>query len=188
MMKSSEFVDRLINKYVKDEELKRLLIAHSVCVAEKALEVADNCGMGADIDRQFVWDASMLHDIGIVKCDAPSIHCHGKLPYICHGIAGGEILRREGVAEKYCRVCERHTGAGITTEDIDEQKLPLPPGHYLPETLEEKLICYADKFYSKSGDPAVEKSRESVLASMTRHGEAALCRFLELEHLFSMKC
>ena len=184
-MKTSEFAEKIIEKYAEDEELKRLLIAHSTCVAEKALRVADACG--AKADRQFVWDAAMLHDIGVARCDAPAIHCHGELPYICHGIAGAEILRGEGIDEKYARVCERHTGSGLTAAEIRERKLPLPEKDYLPETLEEKLICYADKYYSKSGDPTAEKSRERVLASISRHGEEPLRRFMELDKMFSTR-
>lgn len=184
-MKSSDFVDQIIYKYIKDEELRELLITHSECVARKALEIADRCGRGDAIDRQFVWDASMLHDIGIVECDAAGIHCYGRNPYIRHGIEGAEILRKEGLSEKYCRVCERHTGSGLTADEIKDRHLPLPEKDFLPETLEEKLICYADKFFSKSGDPSVEKSRERVMASIGKHGEEALIRFLDLEKLFS---
>lgn len=183
-MKSSKFVEDIFSRYIKDEELKRLLITHSECVGHKALAVADKCGIGERIDRQFVWDASMLHDIGVVKCNAPDIHCHGKFPYILHGVAGAEILASEGLDETFCRVCERHTGSGITAEEIRENGLSLPEKDYLPETLEEKLICYADKFFSKSKNPEDEKSLERVRASIKRHGEKALERFDSLQRLF----
>lgn len=184
-MKPSLFTSEIIEKYAKDEELARLLVLHSRCVAEKAVKTAREAGLEGRVDLQFVYDAAMLHDIGVVECDAPSIHCHGKLPYICHGIAGGKILRAEGLGEKYARVCERHTGAGITREDIENRGLPLSPGDYMPETMEEKLICYADKFYSKSGDPTAEKPLEKVRGSMARHGEESLRRFEELHRLFA---
>ena len=183
-MRESDFVNEIIDRNIKDEELKRLLITHSRCVAGKALSVADAAGIGDKIDRRFVFDAAMLHDIGVVKCNAPGIHCHGSLPYICHGIAGGEMLRREGLDDRYARVCERHTGAGITRHDIEEQHLPLPPADYLPETLEEKLICYADKFFSKSREPEREKDMERVVASMARHGNATIERFMALKREF----
>ena len=51
---------------------------------------------------------------------------------------------------QHARVCERHTGAGLTKREIIEQELPLPQQDFLPETTEEKLICYADKFFSKT--------------------------------------
>ena len=180
----SEFTTEIIDKYIKNEELKRLLIAHSRCVARKALEIADKCGMGNRIDRQFVVDASMLHDIGVVECDAPGIHCYGSKPYICHGMAGSEILRAEGLDEKYSRVCERHTGSGLTADEIRERNLPLPEKDLVPQSLEEKLICYADKFFSKSGDPEEEKSEERIFKSMQKHGEGAVGRLRELKQFF----
>lgn len=183
-MKESNFVTEIIDRYIKDEELRELLITHSRCVAEKALAVAESCGKARDIDRRFVYDAAMLHDIGIVHCDAPSIHCYGTLPYICHGMAGASILKREGLEEKYRRVCERHTGSGLTAAEIRRQRLPLPEMDLLPETTEEKLICFADKFFSKSSNPAQEKSPERVRASILRHGPEAYERFLRLEEEF----
>lgn len=184
MLKASPFVKEIIDKWIKDEELKRLLITHSRCVAEKALKVADDAGLGDEADRQFIFDAAMLHDIGVVECDAPGIHCFGTRPYICHGLAGADILKREGIGEAYQRVCERHTGSGISKRQIEELRLPLPPKDYLPETIEEKLICYADKFYSKSSTPEKEKSLERVRASMERHGKEALERFEALHRTF----
>lgn len=184
-MKPSRFVTDIIEKYAEDEELRKLLVAHSRCVALKALGVADDCGLGGKIDRQFVFDAAMLHDIGIVECDAPAIHCHGRRPYICHGVAGAEILERAGLEDKYRRVCERHTGSGLTAMEIERGGLPLPHRDLLPETLEEKLICYADKFFSKSSNPLQEKSLERIELSISRHGEEALLRFRELRREFS---
>ena len=46
----------------------------------------------------------------------------------------------------------------------------------MPETLLERLICYADKFYSKSGDMRM-KSLERVRASMARHSQSTAERF-----------
>ena len=183
-MKLSPQVEDIINKYIKDEELKRLLITHSGCVAEKALAVARDSGYESEINKEFLIDAAMLHDIGVVRCNAPSIHCFGTLPYICHGMAGAEILRREGLDEAYARVCERHTGSGLTASEIREMRLPLPERDFLPETTEEKLSCYADKFYSKSSHPDKEKSLERVEASIRRHGEAAYERFMKLHETF----
>ena len=53
----------------------------------------------------------------------------------------------------------------------------------MPRTLLERLVCYADKFYSKSGDME-RKSFDRVRASMARHGDGALRRFDELVELF----
>ncbi|MDE6290169.1 MAG: HDIG domain-containing protein [Muribaculaceae bacterium] len=173
----------LITRYYEEgSALLDLLLTHSGMVARKALAVADAARL--DIDRDFVYNASMLHDIGIFRCDAPGIYCHGAEPYIRHGVIGAELMRREGL-EEYARVCERHTGSGLTAKEIAETGMPLPPMDFLPETLEEKLICYADKFFSKSGDPKEEKSLDRVRRSMSKFGSDSLARFDALHSLFS---
>ncbi|MGN0870148.1 MAG: hypothetical protein ACI4UV_03075 [Victivallales bacterium] len=63
--------------------------------------------------------------------------------------------------ECYARICERHTGSGLTAEDVWKQSRPIPERDYLPESLEEKLICLVDKFFSKFGD-GKEKSLEKI--------------------------
>ena len=173
----------IYNKYYEEgSALLDLLMTHSEMVARKALAVADAARL--DIDRGFVYDAAMLHDIGIFRCDAPGIHCHGSEPYIRHGVIGAALMRQEGF-EAYARVCERHTGAGLTAKEIAETGMPLPPMDFLPETLEEKLICYADKFFSKSGDPLEEKPLERVRKSMSKFGPDSLARFESLHALFN---
>ena len=165
----------IIDKYYPaGSPLRDIYIRHCRQVADKALALLRERNL--PLDAAEVEAAAMLHDIGIYATDAPSIHCHGSEPYIRHGIIGAALLRREGMPEKYARVAERHTGAGITNQEIDRQHLPLPHGDYLPITLLERLICYADKFYSKSGDMK-EKSLERVRASMERFGSDSLARF-----------
>lgn len=132
-----------------------------------------------------VEEAAMLHDIGIFLTDAPGIHCHGTAPYIAHGYLGADLLRKEHFSEATARVAERHTGSGITPADITDQHLPLPADRsYMPESLLERLICYADKFYSKSGDIHKEKSLEKVISSMAKHGADTLERFMLLHREF----
>lgn len=176
-------IDSIITLYYEEgTPLLDLLLTHSEMVARKALDLADAASL--EVDRGFIRDAAMLHDIGIFRCNAPSIHCHGTEPYIRHGIIGGELMRGLGYPE-IARVCERHTGSGLTAREIEAQGLPLPHQDFLPETLEEKLICYADKFYSKSGDPRAEKSLDRVRASMAKFGPDSLARFDALTTLFT---
>ena len=173
----------IIGKYYEEgTALLNLLMSHSEMVARKALAVAEAAGL--DIDRDFVYQAAMLHDIGIFRCDAPGIYCHGSEPYIRHGVIGASLLRLDGL-EAYARVCERHTGSGLTAKEIAETGMPLPPVDFLPETLEEKLICYADKFFSKSGDPREEKPLDRVRRSMSKFGTESLARFDVLHALFT---
>ena len=124
----------------------------------------------------------MLHDIGIIKTDAPGIKCFGTEPYICHGILGAEMLRQEGLP-RHARVCERHTGAGLSLNEIVSQNLPLPHQDFLPETLEEQVICYADKFFSKTHLDR-EKSIEKAEKSIAKFGEEGLARFKQWEKMF----
>lgn len=124
----------------------------------------------------------MLHDIGIFKCDAAGIQCFGTEPYICHGRIGAELLRSEGFP-RHARVCERHTGAGITKAQIIAQNLPLPQQDFLPETMEEKVICYADKFFSKTHIDR-EKTIEQAEKSLSKFGDEGVLRFREWEKCF----
>ena len=171
-----------INKYYpEDNELRHILLVHSRAVADKALAIAD-CHPELSLDRQFIEEAAMLHDIGIVRCNAPGIQCFGTEPYICHGRIGAEMLRAEGFP-RHARVCERHTGAGITRRQIIAQKLPLPQQDFLPETMEEKVICYADNFFSKSHLDE-EKTIEQAIASLSKFGEEGVARFREWVKMF----
>lgn len=124
----------------------------------------------------------MLHDIGIFKCDAAGIQCFGTEPYICHGRIGAELLRSEGFP-RHARVCERHTGAGITKAQVIAQNLPLPQQDFLPETMEEKVICYADKFFSKTHLDR-EKTIEQAEKSLSKFGDEGVLRFREWEKSF----
>lgn len=167
--------------YPDDNDLRRLLLHHSRQVADRALAVAQRNPELA-LDAPFLVRAAMLHDLGIFLTDAPGIFCHGTQPYIIHGRLGAELMRKEG-DEAVARVCERHTGTGLSREDIVRQDLPLPHADFLPETLEEKVVCYADKFYSKS-HPERERTPEQVAASLEKFGERSVRTFLEWQRLF----
>ena len=173
----------IINKYYGEDDsiLKTILMKHSQSVAQRALQIVSH-HPELHLDRQFVEEAAMLHDIGICRCHAPSIECFGTADYILHGRMGAEILRKEGYP-RHARVCERHTGAGLTREDIERQQLPLPAQDFLPETLEEKLICYVDKFYSKTHLDK-EKTIEEAARSLAKFGEDGVKRFREWIALF----
>lgn len=177
-------ISEIFEKYYKgNPELLTTVITHSECVVRKALGCLRLKGIEAD--EGFVKEAAMLHDIGVVKCNAPAIHCHGTLPYICHGIEGKRILDSLGYP-RHALVCERHTGSGLTIEDIVRQGLPLPHRDLCPVTIEEKVICYADKFFSKSGNLTEEKPLDKVIRQMKKFGDDSFIRFMELHSLFSL--
>jgi uncharacterized protein len=158
----------IINQYYPaDDELRRLLVFHSRQVADRCLLI---CKQHPElpVDTQFVEEAAMLHDIGIRWCHAPSIFCNGTEPYLKHGPIGGQLLRELGY-ERHARVCERHTGTGL-------------PG-LEPETLEEQLVCYADKFYSKSRPHQVMNVLE-VAQSLEKFGHEGVKKFLQWSEMF----
>lgn len=175
---------KLIDKYYNDNPaLREILLTHCEQVAALALRIVDaHPELGAD--RQFVWEGAMLHDIGVFKCDAEALHCHGTARYIQHGILGAELLRAEGLPQ-HARVAERHTGTGITVNEIMMRQLPLPLGDYMPETIEEKIICYADKFYSKTKLDR-EKTYEEVRHSIIRFGGDSLYRLERMHEKFEL--
>lgn len=154
--------------------LRHILLAHSRSVADKALEIARR-HPELGVDEQFVEEAALLHDIGIVGVDAPGIACYGTEPYIRHGVIGAEMLRCEGL-ERHARVCERHTGTGLTLEQIVAQGLPLPHQDLQPQTIEEQIICFADKFFSKTRLDT-EKSVEQARRSLEKFGTDGLEKF-----------
>ncbi|MDE6308918.1 MAG: HDIG domain-containing protein [Muribaculaceae bacterium] len=170
--------------YPAGSRLRDIYITHASQVADLALEIAARKHLEVDMDQ--LKAAAMLHDIGIYLTDAPGINCHGSEPYIRHGILGAEVLRARGVDEAIASVAERHTGAGITVDDIDAQGLPLPRRDFSPRTLMERLVCYADKFYSKTRLDSA-KTLEQVRASMARRSPSTLARFDELHREFAIE-
>ena len=139
----------IINKYYSEEnELKHILLTHSRSVADKALQIAVK-HPELHLDTGFLEEAALLHDIGIFMTDASGIQCFGTHPYICHGYLGSELLMKEGYP-RHALVCERHTGAGMSLQSIIEQDLPIPHRDMVPVSMEEQVICFADKFFSKT--------------------------------------
>ncbi len=164
-------------------ELCSILLVHSVLVTRKAREIAFaylERHPADSIDLDFLTEAAMLHDIGIKLCYSPEILCHGTEPYVRHGILGKTLLEAEGLP-RHALVCARHTGSGLTREEVVSRFLPLPEGDYLPVSLEEKIICVADKFYSKKPHKLwKEKSLERIEKGMAKHGDAPLARWKAL--------
>ena len=165
----------IINKYYpEDNELKHILVKHSRAVADKALDIASR-HPELNLDTTFIEEAAMLHDIGIFLTDAEGIHCYGQHPYICHGYLGADLMRAEGYP-RHALVCERHTGAGLSMEEIIRQGLPIPHRDMRPVSMEEQVVCFADKFFSKTKLDK-EKSIEKALKSLLKHGGEGVSRF-----------
>jgi len=151
----------LLEKYFPNPPELAMIVEHSRLVAAKALQIAGSLGH-AGLDLAFIEEAALLHDIGVCRTAVPDIGCYGSDPYIRHGVIGREILEAEGLP-RHALVCERHIGVGLTVADIKVQNLPLPEREMTPVSLDERIICFADLFYSKRpGRMTVEASPEEV--------------------------
>ena len=128
------------------------VISHIEKVAKKALEIGRRLEKkGFDVDIELLGVAGYLHDIG------------RSVTYgVGHAVEGGRILKELGFSESVIRLVENHVGAGITAEEA--RKLGLPVKDYIPETLEEKILAYADKFL------------ETEIIFGTLNGEQVVCR------------
>lgn len=167
---------KVIEKYYSpNSPIWTILVEHSKCVRDKALEIISK-HPELNVDAHFVSEAAMLHDIGIFLTHAPDLHCHGTKPYICHGYLGRQILENEDLP-LHALVCERHTGTGLSMDEIINNNLPIPKRDMRPISIEEQLICFADKFYSKSGNLSKAKSIDKIRKSMLKHGQVQLERF-----------
>ena len=176
----------IIRKYYKPGTLAHnLLMIHSTAVMNLALNIAEK-NPHLTIKTELVAQAAMLHDIGIFMTNAPNLGCFGLFPYICHGYLGREILEKEGLME-VAPFCERHTGTGLSKAEIIARNLPIPIREMMPVTIEEKLICYADKFFSKSGKhPDKPKKMEKILKGLSKFGEQKIAAFEVFIEMFGI--
>ena len=174
----------IIDKYYKrGSKAYEILVQHGKQVTRKAIDAAQKVPqLNPDLD--FIKEAAMLHDIGIFLTNASELSCKGKKPYICHGYLGREILEKLGLPG-HALVCERHVGVGITIEDINTYALPLPKRDMLPVSIEEKIICFADKFFSKNCNSLKkEKSIQDIKHSLKPYGIEKVKRFQSWVDLF----
>ncbi|MDR0333470.1 MAG: HD domain-containing protein [Dysgonamonadaceae bacterium] len=175
-------IQATINKYYKSgTKLYDIYMSHANDVTEKALHIVRK-HRDLAVDVRFIEEAAMLHDIGIFKTHAPHIACEGNFPYICHGYLGHELLTSEGFP-KHGLVCERHTGTGLRLEEIISRQLPVPRRDMRPQSLEEKIVCFADKFYSKA-QLGREKSVKKIREGLGKHGKYQVEMFDEWCDLF----
>lgn len=154
------------------------VVEHCKAVARQAAVFSEAAASnGIVVDRELVKIGALLHDIGRSKTQEPS-----------HGFVGGGLLRGIGIDERIARIAERHVGAGIPAGEA--KSLGLPEKDLVPETIEEKIVCYADKvaFGSRIG------TREEVVAQLEEQlgrGHPAIERLkkfcAEMERLLNNK-
>jgi uncharacterized protein len=178
---------QLITKYYPVEGLAfRILVTHSQAVSDKATQIAKRLGL-PDGEIEFIRQASMLHDIGILFTATPELGCYGDLPYICHGFKGHDLLLSEGLP-KHALVCERHTGTGLTLTETENFNGLLPVRPMKPVSLAEQIITYCDKFFSK--DPAHtdhELPFQLVLEGIRKYGDDKATIFKEWHQQFNLE-
>jgi uncharacterized protein len=169
--------ENIISKYYTPEsQLYDIMIQHGKDVAGMAVDIANSLS-GHPIDIDFIAEASMLHDIGIFLTDTPMLGCKGNHPYICHGYLGRELLEKLELP-KHGLVCERHVGTGITRDDIKTHQLPLPFRDMVPVSIEEQIICYADKFFSKNKNGSNRKKTvKKIIDQLETYGPDKALRF-----------
>ena len=177
-------IDIIAKFYDRDSKAFGLLIQHGRQVANKALNIAVKIPH-LNPDLNFIQEAAMLHDIGVFMTNSPELGFNGGYPYVCHGYLGREILEERGLL-LHALVCERHVGVGITAEEIKQHHLPLPVRDMVPVSIEEKIVCFADKFFSKNGNlDEKEKSIKEILSDLERYGHDKVERFQEWVQLFA---
>lgn len=178
-------IDILEQYYDRHSKAFEILTAHGNQVAHKALKAAAKVSrLGPDLD--FIEKAALLHDVGIFLTDTPQLGCTGTQPYICHGVLGYDLLIEAG-RSKLALVCERHVGVGISAEDVLRFNLPLPERDMVPISLEEQIICFADKFFSKNGNGNLktqEKNIDQIMCSLQKYGQDKVKRFQKWVEMF----
>jgi uncharacterized protein len=176
-------IDIIAEYYDPDSKSFDILIRHGKQIAQKALRVAEN-NASLQPEKSFLENAAMLHDIGIFMTNSPGFGCRGQHPYICHGVLGARLLRDRGLPA-YALVCERHVGVGISAQDTQRHNLPLPQRDMLPVTIEEQIICYADKFFSKNANGYRNaKTVEQITRQLKSYGPDKVERFQKWVQLF----
>ncbi|MGD6935016.1 MAG: HDIG domain-containing metalloprotein [Candidatus Bathyarchaeia archaeon] len=109
------------------------VIAHCQAVASLALEIAEKFkAKNYPVNLALVEAGALLHDLGRSKTHS-----------VQHAFEGMKLAQAEGLPEEVICIIKRHVGAGITDEEA--QWLGWPKDNYIPQSLEEKIVCYADK-------------------------------------------
>ncbi|NVM17864.1 MAG: HDIG domain-containing protein [Candidatus Lokiarchaeota archaeon] len=139
---TSDFAFDLLKKLKVPYNVRR----HSLKVAEKALVLAEKIRL-KEVDMDLIEIGGLLHDIG--RCQT-----HG----FKHALIGAKIIRERGLSERLAIICETHILGGLDKEDA--KQVGLPERDFLPLTLEEKVICLADKFIAGTKEVTIEQRFE----------------------------
>jgi uncharacterized protein len=126
------------------------VINHCKAVAKLALETANILKeKGFKIDLELVEAGALLHDIGRSKTH--TVH---------HAVAGAEIAKAAGLPDSVVSIIKRHVGGGINSSEAE--KLGWPEDVYVPISLEEKIVSYADKLIENSRRAPIDITIEKL--------------------------
>jgi len=129
-------------RILKEAGCKNRVVVHCCTVGAVAEEILRKIVA----DRPLVMAGSLLHDIGRSTDNG-----------IMHALIGSELIESMGFSDDLVGVVRKHTGAGL--DEIDAREMGLPPGDYMPGTIEEKIVAHADNLVS---DNKVIAHRHSV--------------------------
>jgi len=133
-------------QFLRQSGCSRNVMKHCEAVAELAVEIATACKeRGLKVNSELVEIGALLHDIGRAKTH--SVH---------HAIIGAEIAESLGLPKTVISIIKRHVGGGITAREA--KKLGWPMDVYVPQTLEEKIVSYADKLIDGSRRVPIEST------------------------------
>ncbi|NQU83128.1 MAG: HD domain-containing protein [Parcubacteria group bacterium] len=131
-----------------------LVWTHGLIVRKICLDIVDNLDedFSSKIDKELLENGALIHDIGVYFCFDEDFNPDKSAPaYFYHGREGEKFLRLQGIKDdKLIRFSSVHIGVGITKEDIKREGLDLPNKDFIPLSLEERILTYADKFHTKS--------------------------------------
>jgi len=120
---------------------------HCEAVAKLAVETAEILQKkGVQVNLSLVEAGALLHDIGRSKTH--TVH---------HAIVGAEIAKSAGFPEQVVSILKRHVGGGITADEAKQLGWPTDDV-YIPFTLEEKIVSYADKMIESGKQVPVERT------------------------------
>ena len=127
------------------------VVRHAKAVAALAVKIAEaRRKKGSEVDIQLVEIGALLHDMGRSKTHS-----------VNHVIAGVEIAKSLGLPNSVVSIIERHAGSGIPKDEA--QKLGWPVKDYVPRTLEEKIVTYADKLIEGLRRVPIERVLEKFI-------------------------
>ena len=139
-------------KFLSKNGCSTKVISHCEAVAKLAVETAEALKKKElIIDVKLVEVGALLHDIGRSKTHS-----------VNHAIEGAKIAEALGLPKPVVSIIKRHVGGGLTSTEA--QALGWPLGDtYVPETLEEKVVSFADKLIENGRRTPVTLTIEKLL-------------------------